>query len=150
VAVIVVLIGVIALPTVGATDVTDTETARGVVKVADEEEDPVPALFVAALVTVYVVPGASPVAEILVDEVSVVITTAAPPPLGVKVMTYPVMAAPPLFVGAVREIAALVAVDAVVLTIVGVFGAIAGVLTDEENVPAAPLPTPFVATAEIT
>jgi hypothetical protein len=79
--------GVIELPTFGTTDVTDTETASGVVKVADDEEAPVPALLFAALVTVYVVPGASPVAEILVAEVSVVITTAAPPPLGVKVRT---------------------------------------------------------------
>ena len=142
------MIGVIALPTVGAIVVADNETASGVVNVVDVEDAPVPALFAAALVTVYVVPGVSPVAEILVAAVAVVITTAAPPPLGVKVVTYPLIAAPPVFVGALTVIVAVVAVDPEAPTIVGAAGATAGVLTAEANVAGAPAPTPLVATAE--
>jgi hypothetical protein len=136
-------IGVISVPTVAVRVETDVVTSSGVVNVEDVDVDPAPLLLAAVVVTEYVVPGARLVGVIVVVvDVSV---TAAPPPRGVSVAEYSVIAAPPVDVGAVTEIVAAVADVAAAEVIEGAEGGAAGVVIVDVAAVVAPSPTALVA-----
>jgi hypothetical protein len=136
-------IGVISVPTVAVRVETDVVTSSGVVNVEDVDVDPAPLLLVAVVVTEYVVPGARSVVEIVVVvDVSV---TLAPPPRGVRVAVYSVIAAPPVDVGAVTVIVAAVSDVAAADVIDGAEGGAAGVVIVDVAAVAAPSPTALVA-----
>ena len=65
-------------------------------------------------------------ADRVVELVFVVRTTAAPPPTGVIVATYPVIVAPPLLFGAVTVMVSVVEENEARLEMVGELGATAG------------------------
>ena len=135
--------GAIAVPTVPLIDAAEVVTRSGVVNVADVDVVPVPLLFSATVVTEYVVPGAKSLGEIVVVvDVSVI---AVPPPRGVSVAVYPVMMPPPVDVGAVTEIVAVVADVAVAEVIAGADGGAAGVVIVDVAAVVAPSPTALVA-----
>jgi hypothetical protein len=134
---------VIAVPTVPLIEAADVVTKSGVVKVVDVDVVPLPLLFSATVVTEYVVPGARVVGEIVVVvDVSVI---AVPPPIGVSVAVYPVIAAPPVDVGAVTEMVAALEDVAAADVIEGADGGAAGVVIVDAAAVVAPSPTAFVA-----
>jgi hypothetical protein len=138
-----VVTGVISIPTVPLIDAADVVTKSGVVKVVVVDVVPVPLLFSATVVTEYVVPGAKLLGEIVVVvDVSVI---AVPPPRGVSVAVYPVIAPPPVEVGAVTEIVAAVADVAAAEVIAGAEGGAAGVVIVDAAAVVAPSPTALVA-----
>ena len=97
-------------------------------------------LFVATTVNVYAVPLINPAT---VRDDAVPAPVAVNPP-GEDVTVYPVMAAPPLFTGAVKDTVAWVLPGAAE-TLVGAPGTLAGV-TGLDSVLAGELPMLFVAT----
>jgi hypothetical protein len=136
-------IGVIALPTVELRVEREVVTSSAVVIVVFVEAAPAPLLLVAVVVTEYVVPGARSVVEIVVVvDVSVIL---APPPRGVRVAVYSVIAAPPVDVGAVTVIVAAVSDVAAADVIDGAEGGAAGVVIVDVAAVAAPSPTALVA-----
>lgn len=136
-------IGVIAVPTVAVRVDTDVVTSSGVVNVEDVDVEPAPLLLAAVVVTEYVVPGARFVGVIVVVvDVSVM---AVPPPRGVTVAEYSVMASPPVDVGAVTVIVAALEDVATALVIEGAEGGAAGVVIVDAAAVVAPSPTALVA-----
>lgn len=135
--------GVIAVPTVPLIDAADVVTKSGVVNVVEVDVVPLPLLFSATVVIEYVVPGARlfVVIVVVVDD-SVI---AVPPPIGVRVAVYPVIAPPPVDVGAVTEIVAAVVDVAVAEVIAGADGGAAGVVMVDAAAVVAPSPTALVA-----
>jgi len=131
---------VIAVPISALTVEADVVTASGVVTGTLVETLPEPAPFVATTTALYVVPAVKPVTVSGEVVELVVTTTAAPPPTGVSVAVYPESVDPPLLLGAVSAMEAVVAEDAVALVIEGEDGATAGWVTNAEVV-AGPGPT---------
>ena len=76
-----------------------------------------------------------------------VAVTAVPPPAGVAVTVYPVIADPPVFVGAEKLTVALPLLP-VADILVGTPGAIAAGVTADDALEAAPVPTLLVALTE--
>lgn len=93
------------------------------------------------------VPGESD--EVVIVVVVDVSTIADPPPIGVRVALYPVIAAPPFEVGAVTMTVAFVVELAAAEVIAGAEGGAAGVVIEDPATVATPFPTAFWATAEI-
>jgi hypothetical protein len=79
---------------------------------------------------------------VVVVDVSVI---AVPPPIGVSVAVYPVIAAPPVDVGAVTEMVAALEDVAAADVIEGADGGAAGVVIVDAAAVVAPSPTAFVA-----
>ena len=126
-----------ALPAVPVTPVGGPGTVRGVTDADAVDALPVPATLVAVTVKVYAVPLVSPVTvHDVVDDVQV-----RPP--GDAVAVYPVIAEPPLSLGAVHDSETCV-LPGVPATPVGAPGTVRGV-TEEEAGEALLVPALFVA-----
>ena len=124
--------------------------AAGVTEDDALEAVPVPTELVAVTVKVYVVPLVSPV-TVIGDEGPV-----ARKPPGEDVTVYPVIADPPVFVGAVKLTVAVPLLPVVTATPVGAPGSVGGVtggvtgasaagVTAEDAAEAVPVPMAFVA-----
>jgi hypothetical protein len=124
--------------------------AAGVTEDDALEAVPVPTELVAVTVKVYVVPLVSPV-TVIGDEGPV-----ARRPPGEDVTVYPVIADPPVFVGAVKLTVALPLMPVVTATPIGAPGSVGGVtggvtgasaagVTAAEALDAVPVPMAFVA-----
>ena len=103
------------------------------------EAVPVPTELVAVTVKVYAVPLVSPV-TVIGDEAPVAVR-----PSGEEVTVYPVITAPPVFVGAVKLTVALPLLT-IAEILVGAPGAIAAGVTADDALEAVPVPTELVAT----
>ena len=123
---------------VGVPNVGSSAAASGVTAEDALEALPVPMLFVAVTVKVYAVPLVRPVTVIGEDA-----PVAVRPP-GEAVTVYPVIADPPVFVGAVKLTVALPLLTVAEIP-VGVPGALAASVTAEEAPDAVPAPMAFVA-----
>ena len=127
-----------ALPLTPLTAVGAPGAVAGVT--ADEvlEALPLPALLVAVTVKVYAEPLVRPV-TVIGDEEPVAVK-----PLGEEVTVYPVIADPPVLVGAVKLTVALPLLPLAEIP-VGAPGAIAAGVTADDALEAAPVPTELVA-----
>ena len=103
------------------------------------EAVPVPTELVAVTVKVYAVPLVSPV-TVIGDEAPVAVR-----PSGEEVTVYPVITAPPVFVGAVKLTVALPLLT-IAEMLVGTPGAIGAGVTADDALEAVPVPTELVAT----
>jgi hypothetical protein len=109
---------------------------------------PSPTALVARVVIAYVVPGSNPV-SVTAFAICAAVTVnviGVPPPVGVAMISYSVIADPPLFVAAPIFIVAVVAVAADAPTVAGAPGTVAGV-TAAEATEAADPPLILFATA---
>jgi hypothetical protein len=152
VAVIDVVTGDIAVPTVPFTDAVDGNTATGVTIVEVVVVDgPEPAEFVATTVTVYSVPGVNPVTatgpEIAAD-VGVAVPT-DPDVTGETVTVYEVIVAPPFVVEAPTETFAEVVEVAVAVSDAGAPGRVGTTLIVTVAVPVEVAPPATVVVAVI-
>ena len=102
------------------------------------EAVPVPTELVAVTVKVYAVPLVSPV-TVIGDEAPVAVR-----PSGEEVTVYPVITAPPVFVGAVKLTVALPLLT-IAEMLVGTPGAIGAGVTADDALEELPAPLPFVA-----
>ena len=112
--------------------------AAGVTAAEAPEAVPVPTLFVAVTVNVYAVPLVRPV-TVIGEEGPVAVR-----PPGEAVTVYPVIGEPPVFVGAVKLTVALPLLTLALIP-VGVPGAVAAGLTEDDALDAVPVATEFVA-----
>ena len=103
------------------------------------EAVPVPTELVAVTVKVYAVPLVRPV-TVIGDEAPVAVR-----PSGEEVTVYPVIADPPVFVGAVKLTVALPLLPLAEI-LVGVPGTVAAGVTEDDAVEAVPVPIALVAT----
>jgi hypothetical protein len=101
---------------------------------------PSPTAFVARVVIAYVVPGVNPVSvtALAICAAVTVNVIGVPPPVGVAMISYSVIADPPLFVAAPIFTVAVVAVAADALTVAGAPGTVAGVTAAEATEAADP------------
>jgi hypothetical protein len=101
---------------------------------------PSPTAFVARVVIAYVVPGANPVSvtALAICAAVTVNVIGVPPPVGVAIISYSIIADPPLFVAAPIFTVAVVAVAADALTVAGAPGTVAGVTAAEATEAADP------------
>ena len=127
---------VAAVADVAAADVIDGADggAAGVVIVdVAAVVAPSPTTLAASAVIAYVVPGVNPV-RVTALAISAAVTVnriGVPPPVGVAIISYSVIADPPVFVAAPTLIVAVVAVPADALTVAGAPGTVAGVTAAE-------------------
>ena len=131
----------VALPLLPVAEIlvgTPGAIAAGVTADDALEAVPVPMELVAVTVKVYAVPLVSPV-TVIGDEAPVAVR-----PPGEEVTVYPVIAAPPVFVGAVKLTVALPLLT-VAEILVGTPGAVVAGVTADDALEAVPVPTMFVA-----
>ena len=129
-----------ALPPVAVTPVGGPGTVAGVTEFDGADAGPVPTEFAAVTVKVYEVPLVSPVTTCVVEVLPALVST---PPAGFEVTVYPVIAAPPLLAGAVKETVAC-ALPPVAVTPMGAPGTVAGV-TEFDGADAGPVPAELLA-----
>jgi hypothetical protein len=132
----------VALPLLTMAEIlVGTPGAIGAGVTADDalEAVPVPTEFVAVTVKVYAVPLVNPV-TVIGDEAPVAVR-----PSGEEVTVYPVITAPPVFVGAVKLTVALPLLP-VAEILVGTPGAVIAGVTADDALEAAPVPIALVAT----
>jgi len=131
----------VALPLLPVAEIlvgTPGAIAAGVTADDALEAVPVPTELVATTVKVYAVPLASPV-TVIGEEAPVAVK-----PLGEEVTVYPVIADPPVLVGAVKLTVALPLLT-VAEILVGTPGAIGAGVTADDALEAVPVPTELVA-----
>ena len=131
----------VALPLLAVAEIlvgTPGAIAAGVTADDALEAVPVPTELVAVTVKVYAVPLVSPV-TVIGDEAPVAVR-----PSGEEVTVYPVITAPPVFVGAVKLTVALPLLTVAEIP-VGVPGTVAAGVTADDAVEAVPVPTELIA-----
>jgi len=143
----VVVIGVIAEPTAPVVDAVEIVRPGFVINEAVVVVAPIPDELTAATVAMYSVPGASPViAALVVVEVSEIV---APVATSVRVIAYPVIFAPPLDVGAVIAILAVVVLPAGTVGIAANGAVGTAAITPTVTVSVALKTTPAIVTAAV-